>query len=290
MRIHRKPAVGVLLFASAAALAAALEVKPWRALSSREVTPLGRAVLSTRWRWAHGESEHFVVHAASADAAASAADQAEYAYRKAGWYLRPALTETAGKAHLFVVDSGRTWDKVLRGGGRRRDSLSMQVRGDVFVQADTNGPSAVVRLCHEIVHLRLWQTYGDAVPVWLDEGLAAYVGWNAADAYQALQGKRLTGTRPGIPGDQILPLDELTQAADYPADQAAAIALYREAEELVATIATEIGDAKLGAFVRGVAGGAAWKDVLREQFAFTKGQLATLEEEVLARSAAETRR
>ncbi|MFH0953940.1 MAG: hypothetical protein V1873_06390 [Verrucomicrobiota bacterium] len=282
--------VAVWLAAPQLFAATAFEVKSWRQLSSREVTPLGQSVLRARWWRTHGESEHFIYHGASEEAVAAAADQAEYAYRKAGWYLGLPLEQSGAKGHVFVVSSPGIWDQVLRGGGRRRDSLSMQVAGDLFVQAGTNGASTVVRLCHEVVHFRLWQAYGDRIPVWLDEGLAAYVGWNAADAYQALKGKKLVRTVPGAKAEALVPLDQLTQVSEYPGGEAAGQAFYREVEELIVMIAAEIGDAKLGGFVKAVAGeGIPWKDVLRSQFKFSDGELVALEEEVLARSKAEVR-
>jgi hypothetical protein len=272
--------VACLAIVRIAAADSLFTVKPWDELSDRDLTPLGRAVLNAgKPDWAHAESEHFIFHAGSAAAVAEVAGEAEFACVK--------INETLGdngmarKGHVFVVGRREIWETVLQGSNRRNDSLAMQLQNDLFVLKETDSVENVLRLPHEMVHFRLWQLYGNRAPVWMDEGLAAYVGWKVAVAAHALKGKHLVRAPPYLKRENLLTVRQLTGAATYPAGNEEGAAFYIEAEIFISAIARKIGDDKMAEFVKAVAGdGVPWDDFLRERFSFADNDFAWLEQQI----------
>ena len=253
-------------------------VKPWGELSDRDLTPLGRAVLNAgKPDWVHAESEHFIFHAGSPTAVEEIAGEAEFAYVKVAHTF-----DTNGvtrKGHVFVVERREIWEKVLQGSNRRNDSVAMQLQNDLFVLKETNSVGNVLRIPHEIVHFRLWQLYGNRTPVWLDEGLAATIGWKVAVAAHSKTGKQLVRAPPCLKREHLLSLEQLTGATVYPAGSEEGAAFYIEAELFVSAIARKIGDDKLAEFVKAVAGdGIPWNDFLRERFSFADSDFAWLQQ------------
>ena len=255
-------------------------VKSWDDLSDRDLTPLGRAVLNEgRPDWVHAESEHFIFHAGTLAAVEEIAGESEFAYIKIGDTL--STNGVARKGHVFVVGRREIWEKVLQGSNRQDDSVSMQLQNDLFVLKETNSVGNVLRIPHEMVHFRLWQLYGNRTPVWLDEGLAAYLGWKVAVAAHSLKGKQLVWAPPHLKRENLLSVEQLTGATVYPSGSEAGAAFYIEAELFVSAIARKIGDDKLAEFVKAVAGdGISWDDFLRERFSFADSDFVWLERQV----------
>lgn len=248
-----------------------------------ELTTLGQALLEAGGPWFTQETEHFVCRALSESEAKTAADEAEFAYRNACVYLgaEPALR----RGHLFVVNDRALWGQVLQGADRRKDSLAVQSRNDVFVLKNGGGVSDAMHLPHEIVHFRLWQQYGDGVPVWLDEGLAGYVGWVVADAYQSQKGTQLVRTLPQLAPEELMPLDELTAVSEYPEGEEAIQAFCRQAEELIRAIAERRGDAKLGGLAKAVAAEKVpWREYLRSRMGYSSDDFGRLSDLVRTRA------
>lgn len=257
-----------------------LTVKPWDELSDRDLTPLGRAVLNAgKSDWVHAESEHFIFHSGSPAAAGEIADEAEFAYVRIGRTF--STNGAARKGHVFVVERRKIWEKVLQGSIRRNDSLAMQLQNDLFVLKETNSVGNVLRIPHEMVHFRLWQLYGNRAPVWLDEGLAAMIGWKVAVAAHSLKGKQLVRAPPYLKREHLLTLEQLTGATTYPAGSEEGAVFYIESELFVSAIARKIGDDKLAEFVKAVAGdGIPWNDFLRDRFSFADSDFAWLEQQI----------
>lgn len=258
-----------------------LTVKSWDELSDRNLTPLGRAVLNAgKSNWIHAESEHFMFHAVTPAAAEEIADEAEFAYVKTDDTF--GTNGVARKGHVFVVERRTIWEKVLQNSSRRNDSLAMQLQDDLFVLKETNSVGNVLRIPHEMVHFRLWQSYGNRVPVWLDEGLAGYIGWKVAVAAHSLKGNQLVRAPPYLKREYLLSLEQLTGVTMCPTSNGASVAFYIEAELLVTAIARKIGDDKLAEFVKALADdGVPWNDYLRERFSFADSDFQWLEQEIL---------
>lgn len=249
-----------------------------------EVTSLGKALLEAGGtHWFQTESEHFICHALSEPAATAAVEEAEFAYRKASVYLGSEPAPRRG--HLFVVEDRGLWNRILHDADRRKDSLAAQSRNDVFVLREGSELANAKRLPHEIVHFRLWQQYGDGVPVWLDEGLAGYIGWNVAESYYGQKGSQLVRTLPQLAPDQLLSLDDLTGVTEYPPGQDEVQAFCRQAEELIRAIAERRGDVKLGALAKAVAGEQVpWRVYLRDGLGYSDEDFARLSDLVRERA------
>ena len=277
-------AVCLAAFSAAALVASAqrpLAIKLWEALSDRDLTPLGRAVWMTgKPDWVHAESEHFVFHAATPAVIEEVAAEAETARAKIDVYF--GTNCVSRKGHVFVVGQRRIWEKVLGGTDRKDDSLAMQMENDLFILKESNSVVNVLRLPHEMVHFRLWQLYGHRVPVWLDEGLAATIGWKVAvDVHRSSKGKQLVRAPPFLPRERLMSMEELTSMIAYPAGNEAAPAFYIETELLVTAIARKIGDDKLAEFVKAVAGdGVPWTEYLRKRFGFADSDFDWLAQQI----------
>jgi hypothetical protein len=258
-------------------------VKPWSELSSRELTPLGKIVLKVGGdAWTHAESPHFIFHTTTTNGLGILVGEAEYAYQKVSWYLG---TAPAAKGHLFVIDRPEIWRQVQRRADPSKYGLAMQLQNDIFVLQEENWMSRVVRVPHEVVHFRMWQLYGDRTPIWLDEGLAACLGWRVAWWYRKSQGREVVRTLPAVDAKYLLTLDRLIAQRRYPDARGMGLGFYRQSEELVCAIAERLGYDRMGDFVRAIAGERLyWKDVLRERFNYTDADLLKLEETVKSRS------
>lgn len=268
----------------AAAEAPPCETKPWDALSDRRLTTLGREVLRAGGdSWVHGETEHFVFHAASPATLTGAVELAEYAYTKISTYVGTERAERKG--HFFIVESPAVWARVQEKVDSRKYSLAMQFLNDMFILQDTNLAANVARVPHEMVHFRLWQIYGKRVPLWLDEGLASYVGWQVAQGYYRLKDRELVRALPAAPAANIQSLEHVTSAAAYPLAKGAVVAFARESEELVAEIARRIGGQNLAPLLRAVINWRVpWNRYLRDQYGFTDQDFADIERAVRDRS------
>ena len=279
----KRKTVWLVAFATVALAATALPLftlKSWNDLADRDVTPLGRAVLNAgKPDWVHAESDHFIFHASTTGAIAVVAAEAEFALAEINDVL--GTNEVRRKGHVFVVGERRIWEKVLQGTDRKDDSLAMQMQNDLFILKESNSVVNVRRVPHEMVHFRLWQLYGSRVPVWLDEGLAGYIGWKVAVAEHALSGKRLVRAPPYLKREHLLSLEQLAGMAAYPADSGASAVFYIEAELLVSAIARKIGDDKLAEFVKAVSvDGIPYDKYLRDRFSFADSDFAWLENEI----------
>ena len=276
----------ILFFALFAAGALAVTATPlftlmsWKDLSDRDLTPLGRAVLNAGGSdWVHAETRHFIFHASTTGAIEEVAAEAEFAFGRIGDIL--GTNSVRRKGHVFVVGRRDSWEKVLQDTSRKDDSLAMQMQNDLFILKESNSVINVLRVPHELVHFRLWQVYGNHVPIWLDEGMAGYVGWKAAVAGHAQKGKQLVRAPPRVSRKHLLDLAQLTDMTTYPPDSAASAAFYVEAELLVSAIARTIGDDTLGEFVKAVAGDRIpWNDFLRERFSFADSDFAWLQKQI----------
>jgi len=195
--------------------------------------------------------------------------------------LNNTLPSEETRLQLFVISDSRNWDKSLHSVDGRQDALAAQYRDEIFVFWDTNNLAAdAVRLAHELVHGRL-QSCRPNLPVWLEEGLAGYLGWEMASAYRHSRGQELFRKLPPVSGRDIVSMQELTAMTAYPDDPALARRLYRQSEEWIRQLAVRIGNDRLREFVHAVCReGMLWNDVLRDRFGYSDQDFSALEDEV----------
>jgi len=285
--------------ASAARAGEPFELRRPGEVGDDDLSPLARRVLAAGGPWTYAESAHFIVHAESAAAVTGAVAEAEYALQKALWYVEPradrplSARRVAGggwagpKARLFVIEKPDTWAMAQQAADPSKYSLAMQVNNEVFALRDTNMLAHVLRVPHEMVHLAMWRVYGRRLPLWLEEGTAAYLGWRIAEAYRGTPGRLLVRALPPVRAGDVRDLDALTATWEYPETRGAGVAFYRGAEELVRAIARRVGDDRLDELLEAGVGGTPWREVLEKQFGFTADDLSALESEVRMRTLSE---
>lgn len=301
MSAFRNIVVLALLAGAVAARAGEpFELRGLGELGEGELSPLAHRVLDAGGPWTHAESTHFIIHAESAGAVAGAVAEAEYALQKALWYVEPRADRPLSarrvvgggwegpKARLFVIEKPDTWALAQQAADPSKYGLAMQINNEVFALRDTNMLAHVLRVPHEMVHLAMWRVYGRRLPLWLEEGAAAYLGWRIAEAYRGTPGRLLVRALPPVRESDVRDLDGLTATWEYPETRGAGVAFYRGAEELVRAIARRVGDDRLDELLEAGVGGAPWRELLVKQFGFTDGDFSALEAEVRMRMVSET--
>ncbi len=269
-----------LASACAAQASDCIDFRSWDALANKRISPMGQSVLDSGGYWMHGETSHFVFHGTSARPLAALAPEAEFYFRK----IQAVVGATAAgmRVHVYVVSDSKTWAALQKQAGARADGLAMQAEDEIFI-LENDGLAGADRLPHEIAHYQIWTMFGYRVPVWLDEGVAAYAGWKAAEAWHKSKGRKLVRTVPGIPAGRWIALDRLTALDQYPAGDEGA-AFQRESEELVTGIARKIGDDQLSSVLGAVsADSRGWRTFLRERYSYTDADFQWLENEVRTR-------
>jgi len=248
------------------------------------LSELGKEILGEAPQsWSHLEGKFLMVHAQSAETLKRAAEWSDAAYRALGEQLD--LSPVAEKAHLFIVEDEATWEAALRRTGLRPDGLALHLHNEVYVSGRGTDARLKVQLAHEIVHLRLWQHYGERLPLWLEEGLALHLGWRMARTYHAADARTLSRSARAVAEREFIPVERLVRRTTYPEESAAARAFYREAEELVRLLHEELGDEGLSLYVRRMAENPpGWRRVLQQSFSWSEERIQSLAEQVRARS------
>lgn len=183
---------------------------------------------------------------------------------------------------VLLVTQGRLWDELLRDTDNRTDALAAQLDREVFVMWTGSSASNAVRLCHELAHLAMWQTRGEAPPLWYDEGMALRQGLCSARAYRRMNGMRIYQLRFPIGTHALLNLDDLTTRSRVPADPEQARAFYRQCEELMRALMRRFGEATVCGWVNDLRANEPLKKRLMRREGYTEEDWAGLESEVRA--------
>ncbi|HMP76803.1 MAG TPA: hypothetical protein PKE12_10975 [Kiritimatiellia bacterium] len=197
------------------------------------------------------------VYALDPHEAAGLLEEAEYAVAEISRRLGVAVP--GRPVRILLLPHHQGWDELTREKGFRPDSLAFNLRDEIFLKDDPEQAARPDRLAHEIVHFVLRESHGDAVPLWLDEGLAGRLGFVVSRAYRASRGRRIAGAWPSLPADAMPPLEVLTSRHVLPDDPREARIFYRASEELVALIEDRIGASKMPEFIADVAAGTDWR-------------------------------
>ena len=139
----------------------------------------------------------------------------------------------AEPALLAMIRNSSTWDALASEHGLREDGLAVQTGRELYFKDDDAMRVRPDRIFHEIVHLRLRELHGEALPLWLDEGLANHYGWFHAVEYNRLRGIELTREFPALEEQELFTLQDVLAMRDYPESPARAKIFYRQAEVMV---------------------------------------------------------
>ncbi len=257
----------VFAIASVLAAQAAIDVVPWRQLSDRNVSPLGRRLMRGNTRaWFHAESDHLIIHAAQEPLLSESAHEAQWCLMEIGrWLDLPALEKPV---RVFVVKSSHDWARVMQAATHGGDGVAAHLAGEVFIRRVPDEEKRYVDLAHELVHARLYLAFGDRIPLWLDEGLAEYLGWRVAAAYYR-QHRELHLVQEPAPVDeaQWMTWEQFFELRDYPDDPERNRIFYRQSYQVIRFLVERLGEEHLGPFVRQViAGGQSAEQLLRDEW------------------------
>lgn len=215
---------------------------PWpKSLQARERVVLDQLGI----KWAHAESQYFVIHYDRAAFAQKVARMGDFYYSYMAHELQGMKDRYPRKSHIFVFRKSEKWDDFLRKFDTQYGWASAFVRGDLmFIQEYPSSRRSEDTLAHEMTHLVLNRFFKVQPPRWLNEGLAE---WYEEFARAEFKG---VGHRPRAvfhhPLEHYLPLQDLMAAEDYP-DEKLIRAYYATSKYMVGFLRLAKGDQ---AFVR----------------------------------------
>ncbi len=259
----------------------AFDIKHWRALDDRDISALGRAVMrGSAGSWIHAETELFTYHTATRQRLERVAREAEWTYADVSRRLGLRAVEERG--HLFVVENEGDWARVMRAAGRRADGVALHVGREIFILRDQHTGASYVDIPHEMVHYRLWQAYGrEDLPLWLEEGLAVFLGWESALAYQQTRGLNLYRQQEAVEETDWFPWSELFAMKTYPDKPVRTAAFYRQTGRLLKEVVDGIGEERLGALVETlVHGQQSLRHVLETEYGWSAAEVDAMKERV----------
>ncbi len=219
-----------------------------------------------------------VVYAADPRAAAAMIEEADYAVIEIS--RRLGVAAPTSTVHILLTPGVSTWTTLARAKGFRPDSLALNAGREILLRDDPEQSARPDRLAHELTHFVLRETFGEGIPLWLDEGLAAHVGFAVSRAFRTARGRRMAGAWPGLSTAQMEPLEVLTSRTSLPDDAEEVRLFYRASEELVAWIEDRLGAAGMREFIAETARGALWREALGKRLNTSHFSTVELEEEI----------
>ncbi len=119
------------------------------------------------------------------------------------------------------------------------------------------------------------------MPLWLEEGLAVWLGWEIALAYQETRHFRLYRQQEPVPDEHRIPWSVLFALDRYPEKPVHMAAFYRQTGALMQEITDGIGEERLREFVEGmVRKRRLLRDVLVEDYEWTPEDVDAMKERV----------
>jgi hypothetical protein len=238
--------------------------KPFDQLSNQDYDALGRAALAIKPdEWKHAETDNFILHYRRVTEAKKVAREVEYDI----WFVATSLgakkSDYQKKSHVFIFEDNNEWHEFLSQTSIPIWAASFAHGDNLFLSlrnGDDPGESFDSRtLAHETTHAVVARLYPHTQwPLWLNEGLAEYMGAAsvAARKNQPIRRHEHTLDFAGMS------LDELQQIKVYPQDPVQVAQLYETAEKLVRFVKTELPPERFTQFINAVLEGRDLKDAL----------------------------
>lgn len=162
------------------------------------------------------------------------------------------------------------------------EASAVQNGDEIEVHAGDDPLKLSFRLGHELAHWLASRKYPVRLPLWLDEGLAQFVGTAAAETSARVHKQNLERPMPGKLADNLYRLDELVALRGYPGKPARAAAFYWQAEALVRALHKRLGAAEFATYLEllCVPNPPAWQAPLRERWYFSDWDMNWLAEQI----------
>lgn len=201
-------------------------------LTRRDSNPLGAKALAINPdAWRHGETEHFIYHFQNSYVATPVSVEAEFHFRVISAELGQTDAAWPEKAHIYIFERPDDWQSFQSAGQLEPWTGGIQSGGSLFIVRNPAYRFTDNSLGHELVHLLLRRIYGNAIPLWLNEGFAQYVSKKAHSSYLRARGYTAKPSSNGVPADKLVPLATFTRMGYPPTDQVEAF--YDQSERLV---------------------------------------------------------
>ena len=242
--------------------------KPFNQLSDQRVDELGQKALAIRPDdWRHAETDNFILHYRRVTEAKKVAREVEYDI----WFVATTLGATKDryqrKSHVFVFEDEKEWQAFLAQTPQPPWAASFAHGDNLFLSLRNTGGTGTGFdsriLAHETTHAVVARLYpGTRWPLWLNEGLAEYMGAAsvAARKNQPIKRHEHTLTFAG------LSLDQLQQMQAYPQDPVLVAQLYETSEKLIRFIETQLPKDRFPRFLDSVLSGRTLEDALHDVY------------------------
>jgi len=267
----RRSLLTVLLLFSCVPASAAYDYRPWEELSDIDVSPQGRAALKSPGEWKHAESEHFIYHYVDPKLVDTVLAHSETYY---GWIKEAFGVEKDAwkeKVHVFVFHDEAEWKAfVARVHGGGPHPYAFTSGWELFIYRDPFWLAPQKTLAHELTHVIAFRFLGGPIPLFLNEGLAEFIGWRAA-AQKTDGNQYALRAMQWIPEEKYVPVARLAEARDYPEDVET---FYRESELFVRFLADQ-DPALFHRFLKDLSNGAPFPETLRQHY---RAELPAVEE------------
>ncbi|MGA1193347.1 MAG: hypothetical protein ACO3ZG_03075 [Kiritimatiellia bacterium] len=211
------------------------------------LSDIGRQVFALEPDSLFARNEHFYLLAPDRETLDAMAAESTFAYEGIRRIFRGEYD--AEPALLAMIRNSSTWDALASEHGLREDGLAVQTGRELYFKDDDAMRVRPDRIFHEIVHLRLRELHGEALPLWLDEGLANHYGWFHAVEYNRLRGIELTREFPALEEQELFTLQDVLAMRDYPESPARAKIFYRQAEVMVRLLDERFSRGEMERFV-----------------------------------------
>ena len=186
-----------------------------------------------RFHWKHLQTEHFILHHDQKIFAAKVARMGEQFHAAISADL-PNLQDRVSpfRSHIFIFRDPRDWKTVVAGSPGLDPWVASYVRGNAMFLQETGVAASdkMGTLAHEMTHLVFNRFLPVRLPLWLNEGLAEYYG---EFAYRSAKGMGQSKSNAFRPLRAWIPMGDLLDATDYPADPADAARFYATSKYLV---------------------------------------------------------
>jgi hypothetical protein len=230
---------------------------PFEQLSNQTVDDLGQVALSIKpGDWKHAETDHFIIHYRRVTEAERVVREVEFDLTFVANYLGAKPEQYAKKSHVFIFEDQNEWQGFLNQTQVPPWAASFAHGDELFLnlRSDTPGgpPFDSHTLAHETTHAVVARLYpGKHWPLWLNEGLAEYMGGAAVAKMknQPIRRHEHTLTFAGMS------LDQLQQMQVYPQDPVQVAELYETSEKLIRFIMTELPRERFTQFIDSVLSG-----------------------------------
>jgi hypothetical protein len=238
--------------------------KPFNELSDQTIDELGQKALAIRPQaWKHAETDHFILHYRRVTEAKKVAREVEFDIAFVATALGAKPEQYRKKSHVFIFEDQNEWQTFLNQTPQPPWAASFAHGDELFLSLRNTQPGEPAFdshiLAHETTHAVVARLYpGTRWPLWLNEGLAEYMGAAsvAARKNQPIRRHEHTLTFAGMS------LDELQQMQVYPQDPVQVAQLYETSEKLIRFIMTELPKDRFTQFINAVLAGDSLKEAL----------------------------